>query len=228
LARDLDPDVQSALEARSLVARDFLWFVARDRDTLAPVSEGTWSDVGDITAQVINPDTGLAEDRVFYGSGTLIQCDDVPLVSNMTVQNMTVRMSQIHEAVEQLVRDYDVKQARVELYRGLFDPATRKMVAPAFCRFVGFVDSVVINTPSENEDGSVVLTCTSHTQEITRSNPDTRSHASQVLRSATDNFFVDASVVGTWEHWWGKKKGPVQTNQKPKGLFGWGNFLGFL
>ena len=37
---------------------------------------------------------------------------------------------------------------------------------------------------------------------------------------------ADASVVGNWEHFWGKTSGSVKTEKK--GLFGWGNFLGFL
>lgn len=228
MARSLASEVTDALAARALVARDFLWFVARDRDTGDPITDGVWSDVGSVTADVVNPDTGITDSRLFYGSGTLIQCDDVPLVSNLTVQNLTIRMSQVDDKVATLVRTYDLKQARVELYRGLFDPVSRSLVSPAFSRFVGFVDKIEIKTPSENEDGSVTLTCASHTQEMTRSNPDTRSDASQRLRSATDNFFVDAGVVGDWEHFWGKTYGAVKTVSKPKGLFGWNNFLGFL
>lgn len=211
MARSLDSAVLTALAARTLVARDFIWFVARERDTGDPVTDGMWSDVGNITAEVINPDTGLAVERAFYGSGTLVAVSDIPLVSNVTVQQVTITLSQVDDRVADLVRTYDVKQARVEIFRGLFDPATRLLVAPAVPRFVGFVDQVEIQTPPEGEEGAVVLTCASHTQEMLRSNPDTRSHESQKLRSATDNFFQDASVVGEWELFWGKKSGKVVT-----------------
>lgn len=198
---------QGALEKRALVPRDFVSIVARDRDTGEAEPDGMWSDVGNVIAEVIDPDTGEADEREFVGAGTLVSISDIPLVSHITVQNVTITMSQVHERVEQLVRGYDVKQARVEIFRGLFDPATRKMVAPAECRFVGFVDRVEIRTPRENEEGAVVLTCVSHTQEMTRSNPDTRSHESQILRSATDNFFQDAAVVGEWDLFWGRASG---------------------
>src|SRR5690606_13800257 len=122
MPRSISAANQAALEARALVARDFLWIVARDRDTGADVTDGMWSDVGNESAQVISPDTGLPVTRDFYGSGTLIQIDDIPLVSNITVQSVTIRMSQINERVEQLVRDYDCNQARVEIFRGSFDP----------------------------------------------------------------------------------------------------------
>src|SRR3990167_5105385 len=198
---------QDALEARSLVARDFLWIVARDRDTGDPVPDGMWSDIRNVIAEVVDPDTGGTVERTFYGSGTLISIDDIPLVSSLTVQSITIRMNQVEDRVEQLVRTYDVKQARVEVFRGHLDPDTRLLVAPAECRFVGFVDKVEIKTPSENEDGGVSLTCVSHTQEMTRSNPDTRSHESQKRRNASDNFFEDAGVVGEWEIFWGRTSG---------------------
>lgn len=210
----------AALQARALVARDFLWIVARDRLTNAPVTDGMWSDVGNVSASVIHPDTGLEVTRDWYGSGTLVAIDDIPLVSNLTVQNVNIRLSQVDDRVEQLVRDYDCKQARVEIYRGLFDPSTKQMVAPAECRFVGFVDTIEIKTPSENEEGSVTLTCASHTQEMTRSNPDTRSDATQKLRHATDGFFQDSGTAGEWEIFWGSVKGQVPTQKKRKRFLG--------
>lgn len=223
--RDISTENATALAARRLVARDFLWVVARNRDTGDPVPDGMWSDAGTKTVDVINPDSGSSEARTYYGAGTLVAISDIPLVANLTVQTVTIVLSQVHERVETLVRTYDCKQARVEIHRGLFDPSTRVLVAPAECRFVGFVDSIEIKTPTENEAGSVTLTCSSHTQEMTRSNPDTRSHESQLLRDATDTFYIDTAVVGSWEHFWGKTSGVVKTAEpkrrgKPLGVVG--------
>ena len=218
--RSISGPNQAALAARELVARDFLWIVARNRTTGVPENVGFWSDVGDVSAEVLNPDTGQVNTRAFYGSGTLISISDIPLVSNITVQTVTIDMSQIDELVEQAIRLYDVRQARVEIFRGLFNPATRQMVGPAEPRFVGFVDEVQIDTPSENEAGSARLTCKSHTQEMTRSNSDTRSDASQRLRSANDNFYQDTAVVSDWELFWGSQKGVVPTQPKRKKFLG--------
>ncbi|MBP2550167.1 hypothetical protein J2858_003103 [Neorhizobium galegae] len=218
--RNISAQNLAALEARELVARDFIWFVVRDRATGAPVTDGVWSDVGNISAAVIHPDTGIPVTRDWYGSGTLIGVDDIPLVANLSVQNVTIRMSQVSEHVQTLVRLYDCKQGRVEIYRGLFDPDTRQMVAPAECRFVGVIDQVVIKTPSENEVGSVTMTCASHTQEMTRSNPATRSHATQILRQAGDMFYQDADTVTEWEFFWGSEKGVVPTQKKRKKFLG--------
>lgn len=228
--RSLSNSNQVALNANALVARDFIWFVARDRTTGAPVSVGFWSDIENVSSvPVIDPETGLTVTRNFLGMGGLISVDDIPAVSNIQVQDVHIRMSQLDEAVANVVRGYDVKQARVEIHRGLFDPLSRLLVDPAYPRFVGFVNTIEIQTGTEEpgSEGFVDLTCVSHTQEFTRSNPSTRSHADQQLRAPGDMFFVDAAVVGDWKKTWGETRGaqPVQTRQ---GLFGWGNFLGFL
>jgi hypothetical protein len=208
--RDITAENWTALQQRSVMPRDFIWFVVRERGTGTPVTDGYWSDIGTITAQIIDPDTGGFSTRTFYGAGSLIQISDIPLVSNITVQNITVTLSQVADRVNALVRQYDCKQGRVEIYRGLFDPQTRQMVSPASPRFVGTIDQAPIRTPREGESGDVQLTCTSNTIELTRTNPDTRSDASQKLRSATDEFFHDAAVVGTWQHFWGKFGGEVR------------------
>lgn len=207
--RTVSEENAAALAAKRLVPRDFLWIVARNRSTGAPVPDGMWSDVGSFTGQVISPDTGAPVTRSFVGAGTLVEMSAIPCVSNITVQTVTIRLSQVSDHVNTLVRTYDCKQAKVEVFRGLFDPDTRELVAPAMPRFVGFVDRIEITTPAENEEGSVVLTCVSHTQEMTRSNPDTRSDASQRLRSETDNFYQDTTTIADVEIWWGKASGKV-------------------
>jgi hypothetical protein len=207
--RDISAANYAALQDRILMPRDFIWFVVRDRTDGSPVTDGYWSDIGSITADVIDPDTGGISTRTWAGAGSLIAISDIPLVSNITVQNITVTLSQVADRVQNLVRGYDCKQGRVEIYRGLFDPNSRTMVAPAIPRFVGTIDEAPITTPKEGDSGDVSLSCTSNTVELTRSNPDTRSDASQKLRSATDDFFHDAAVVGEWNHFWGRATGTV-------------------
>lgn len=211
---------QAALEARELVARDFLWIVARRRDTGVFVTDGMWSDVGNITAAMVDPDTGLIVNRGFYGTGSLVNISAIPAVANLSVQTVTISLSQVHDRVEQLVSDYDCQQARVQVHRGLFSPVSRQMVAPAECRFVGFVDQIEIKTPPENGEGSVELSCVSHTQEFTRSNPATRSSATQLLRSPTDGFYDDADTSIEWEVFWGSERGKVPTQKKRKKFLG--------
>jgi hypothetical protein len=216
--RDISSANLDALAKRILMPRDFIWFVVKDRTTGAAVTDGYWSDIGTIVADIVDPDTGGTVTRTWSGAGSLISISDIPLVSNITVQNITVTLSQVADRVNNLVRGYECKQGRVEIYRGLFDPNSRLMVAPAMPRFVGTIDEAPITTPKEGESGDVTLSCTSNTAELTRINTDTRSDASQKLRAATDDFFVDTAVVGTWQQFWGKEGGEVRST--PGGAIG--------
>lgn len=222
----VSPNTAAALAARRLMPRDFLTITARDRSTGNPVTVGFWSDLANVSALVIDPDTGAAVLRDFYGSGSLISISDIPAIAGVTVQNVTITMSQLHAQAEEAIRLYDCKQARVEIHTGLLDPDSRKLVDPAEPLFVGFVDSIEIRTPRENEEGAAVLTCTSGTQELLRSNPATRSHEDQQVRAPGDAFFKDAAVCGDWTPWWGER--PVQKVEQRKGIFGWGGFLGIF
>lgn len=207
MTRSISAENFEALQARRLIARDFIWFEVKDRETGEPEYDGYWSDVGPMTAAVIDPNTGGSTEREFVGAMSLISISDIPMVSNLTVQTVTVVLSQVSDRINDLVRAYECKFGKVQIFRGMFDPETREMVGPAFPRFVGTIDDAPITTPAEGGQGDVTLTCTSHTQEMTRSNPDTRSDASQQLRADGDDFYADVSVVGDWEHFWGKNGG---------------------
>lgn len=227
--RSISTENQLALSQRRLVARDFLWIIARDRDTNAQIPVGFWSDVDTATVLVLDPEDLLPVERTYYAAGGLIQINEIPAVSVIQVQDIEIRMSQLDELVQQAVRLYDVKQARIEIHRGLFDPETRTLVSPALVRFVGVVNNLRITTPAEGSDGGVYLSCVSHTQELTRANPATRSNEDQKTRSSSDIFFIDTAVVSEWELDWGAVNGKQKAQTvKKKGLFGWGNFLGFL
>ena len=212
--RAINPAVYAALQADRLVARDFLWIEARRRD--APnitVGQGFWSDVMTVSAEVREPTNNSVVTRNFVGSGTLIQISAIAAVSNITVQTVTITMSQLDPAVKTAAMVYDLKQARVEIYRGLYNPDTGQLVDAAVCRFYGFVDGAPIERGPENEDGKIELTCVSHTQELTRSNPATRSDEDQKTRSASDNFYADAATVGERRIFWGKVNDKTTTTR---------------
>ena len=207
--RNLSAATEAALLAGTIVPRDFMRIVARNRTTGAPVEECFWSDVGNISAQVIDPETGNAVTYNFFGAGDLIGVDAIPLVSNLTVQTIGVQFSQIADTVNELVRVHDLSQARVEIFRGLYDPATMKIVDPAEPRFVGFIDGASIETPAEGEFGRVGVKCKSHTAELSRNNPDTRSDESQQERHPGDTFFQDVGNTAEENIFCGKVTGLV-------------------
>jgi len=204
--RVVDPAVATALAQRRLIARDFVWFRARDRVTGLPVEDAYWSGLDDIDAQVILPRTAQVVTRTYRAGVGLISIGAIPLVGNLTVQTVQIRLAQIDEHIETLLRIYDPRQADVEVHRGLFDPATGAAVSALFPRFLGFVDRVELTTPREGGEGGLTATCVSDAQEMGRSNPERRSDAEQRRRSATDDFFADASTIGDLQIFWGTAK----------------------
>lgn len=207
MPRELTQEAIDAIEAGAVSARDFMTVYARNRDTGAIIEDSLWSDLGSIVANVVNPDTGLVESRTFYGSGNLVSISDIPLVANLSVQNVNVELSHLAANAETLIRQYNVRQARIQIFRGLLNTETGLLVAPAMPRFSGFVDGATIRTATENDEGQTTFTCASHTQEVTRANADTRSDSSQRLRLVSDGFFLDSATTPEWKVFWGQEKG---------------------
>lgn len=203
--RIIPVSTQALLEAQTLVARDFMRITGRVRETGAPITEGFWSDVGDVSAQVIDAETGLVTSYDFSGVGSLIGIDPIPMVSNLTVQEVEVAFSQLDDRINELLRVYDIGQAAVEIYRGEFDPVTMRMVEPATSRFVGFVDGAPVETPAEGGEGSISIKCVSSAQELTRGNPDMRSHESQQVRAPGDDFYQDVTSCADLVIFWGRR-----------------------
>src|SRR5690606_32980477 len=119
LVRPVSEEVQTALEAGILVARDFLWITVKERVSGAPVSRGFWSDIGNVSAAVINPVTNTSVTRNWRGTGSLIEIDDIPQTANLEVQTIRVKLNQIDQQVDDLIKVYEARQAPIEIYRGL-------------------------------------------------------------------------------------------------------------
>ena len=167
MTRALSDANYAALQARRLIARDFIRFVVRDRDTGDPVEDAYWSDIYAVTADVVDPDSGATVSHDFAPGGGLISISDIPLVSNLTVQTVQIKLAQVSGQVNNLLRGYDCKQGDVYVWRGLFDLESRSLVAPAFPRFRGTIDQAPVTTPKQSDlSGDVTLTCTANTQRI--------------------------------------------------------------
>lgn len=208
--RSLASPVLTALAGRSLVARDLFWITVHDRNSPSAVqSLGLWNDVGTVSTSVIDALTGATVSRTFYGAGSLVNIPEIPLTADLSVREINVTLSQVDDIVANAIRGYDAKQAPVQIYRALFDPTTRLIVNAGFPRFVGFVDTLTIQTASEGGTGGIVLKLVSQIRELTRDNPDVRSSESQNVRASGDTFYKYVEEVGEWKQWWGRAKGKL-------------------
>jgi hypothetical protein len=204
--RALTPEETAALASRRLRARNLVWITAKDRVTEAAQSIGFWDDVGTVSMQVRDALAGLVVARTFIGAGGLLGVEDVPLTSDLAIHEVSLTLSQIDATVAQTVRGYDPRLGPIQVYRGLFNPDTHALVAPARCRFVGFVDAIDIVDPSDKREGRIEIRAVSQLREMTRSNPSMGSDEDQKARSSGDRFFRYAGAVSEWSVAWGQDK----------------------
>jgi hypothetical protein len=207
--RSVDSAIVTALGARQLKARNFVWVA----DLTGAHTLGIWDDVGTVTASYIDITTGNTLSRSYTGAGGLLSVDSIVLMNDITIRNINIELSNLDSNVINLVRTYNMRGATIEIHRGLFTIGTEILVAPLTPRFAGFMDSLEIIDPSEGQNGSVKVTAVSHTRALTRTNTDTSSNESQKLRLSTDTFFKDVGVVSSWQVFWGTNKGTVTDNQ---------------
>lgn len=212
MARTQQAATIAALKKGVLVPRDFLTAWPRNRSTGARQIFGLWSDVYDDNAYVIDPSTGASEARFFHGAGSLVTVEGIQLVSTLQVNTVTITLLHLDETVNDLFREYDLKQAPLQIHRGLYNPTTMKMVASAEIRFDGFVDDAKVVNAAEGSEGSLEITANDLVQELLRTNTETRSSASQRNRHPGDAFYDDTAVVGEWQQFWGS--GDKDTKQE--------------
>jgi hypothetical protein len=205
--RNVDSAVLAALAQRVLIARSFISIEAKEFETGAPAIARFWNDIGNVIAPVVDPETLEPVEHTFVGSGSLIRVDPIPLVADLTVRKVTATLNQTNDIINDYVRGYDLKGAKVQIHRGLFSPANRGIVTAAEIRFVGEIDEVTINTPAVGQPGSISVTMVSTTRELTRTNSAKRSDEDQQQRAPGDRFFKYAGVAGEWEIFWGQASG---------------------
>lgn len=206
MVRVLDIDTQAALrDRRGLVVRNFIVVTAKDRETGEPVVRGFWDDVETVVLNVVSGETGAEVSRTFVGDGAVVSIDPIPMRIGLEVRTIQIVLSQVHDAVEQLIRGDDPRGAKVEIYRGFYDLGTQLLVAPPRIRFLGKVNEAPIETPAAGGEGSAVLRVVSHTRELTRTNPAKKSDEEQRKRSG-DRFRRYTGVVKEWPIFWGEER----------------------
>jgi len=188
----------------ALMFRDYLTIEVRRATNNQPVEFGFWSGHDQVEAEVLSPFTGQVERKTFEGAGALIQVGAIPRTADLQAHEMTVTASAIEPRIVSVLRGYQVLRAPVALYRGVHDPATRLLAAPAQVEFVGVAIEMEVRTPPPGEQGEIVLTCLSENEQLTDYKPIYRGSGSQRLRAPGDAFYDD--VAGPPVLDWGIEK----------------------
>ena len=214
--RDFTAEELAGYSARTINARDLIYVQPRDFLTHSIVHFGFWNGRGDVTLAVTEGITAETVNRDFTASGAVLKVEDIPVSDNLQVVAATVTLSQLNADVENAVRAFDMRNAPIQIYRALFSSANpRLLLAPARCRFAGFVNAAPIATPAVGGEAAVTLTCTGCTNELTRTNTDLRSDESQQRRSPGDAFFKYVAATGQIQVFWGTEKSNAMPTNQP-------------
>lgn len=191
----LDPAFVASLRASrdaGIAPVYFFWVRAKNRTTGADETMGLWSGDEDITQNVQTPEGGLTS-RAYLG-GCNLRVADLVYVADLTDEPVTVSLSQIAPATQQLVRGYDVRMAYCEIH-------TTSWVGGVFAsvpqlQWIGVIDAGPIATPSVDGEGSIALTVRSELMsQLTAINPAKSSDSHQKRRQSGDRFSEYASTV---------------------------------
>lgn len=187
-----------------LVPRQAVWLTVKERATGNRVERGIWTGDEDLNLTVYSGVTGALISRPYYAD-VISQVGEIPRVSDLTVQNVTIDLSQIADAATQLFRQYDARLGNVEIHDLLINPETGDQIGPGLISFLGVIDGAPIKTPKKGGTGSIKIKAVSDIfAMLTRTNPRKSSYEGQKIRGG-DEWGKYASTVSSWKIPWGEK-----------------------
>jgi hypothetical protein len=196
--------------ANGISVRDFVWI----QTVTGLVEFGFFSDIDPIiSVPVISGQTGFTVTREYQGAGALRSVDPITLSVGLNVYNIGVQLSNIHPLVNEMVRGNDVRNARIEIHRGIIDPATGQLADPPMLHFMGSVNKADPRRGRTGSEGAIEITATSNTNELTRVNPAKFSDAT-ISRRSGDRFLRYVDVMGDVRLYWGANpQAPVKKDE---------------
>lgn len=198
--------------------RDFVWI----EEVGGGQGWGFYSGIEPILeVEVFSPTSGATEFRQYRGAGTLQSVDEIVKTIGLDVYDVTVMLSNIDPFVQNMVRGNNIRNGKVEIHRGIIDPETDELADPPIIDFYGTVNQASPRRAPVGGSGGISISCTSITNELTRSNPAMFSDATISQRSG-DRFFRYADAIGERKLPWGADPNyvsPPPPRKKFLGLF---------
>lgn len=166
----------------SVSMRVLLWITAREFSTGNAVTLGVWTGP-DHRQFVIRGQT-----RMYYGIGGLLRADPIIYKKGLQVRTQSVTLGGVSEQIRDAMLQYDLRHARVEMHRALYDAGTIQLVDEPHRVFAGFIDRVRDGLPVKGGVHSIELTLASAARSLTRGLSRYRSDAGMQARAPGDTF----------------------------------------
>lgn len=205
--KQLDAALFNSLSAARDAGIEPVYFVhiaAKERSTGDIRNMGLWTGDEDITISVQSTTGGLVS-RDYLG-GCNLSVEGIQYVVDLTDNPITITMSQIADATQQLVRGYDVRLAYCEVHATTWTKG--RLTGDPQLVWVGVVDDADIATPDVNGEGQIGLSVRSDAMsQLTATNPAKSSDSQQKKRSIGDTFSkYSGSIKARNIRWYYKKE----------------------
>lgn len=202
-----DVETLTALASGALVVRDILHV---DGKTMGGAAKPFtyWSGEDNIAVNVIPAGGTTPVSRNAVGGGTLLDVPPVVDAIGLEARSITLGLDHISSAAGgpmDAVYGHNVRVARVELHRALFDPATWNLVSTPHLLFAGRVDGASVDDAAAGGEGGLSLDAMSSAIDLTKTNPAMESDEQQRLRNG-DRFRRYGDTAGQVDTWWGQAR----------------------
>lgn len=203
-----DVETIDALASGAIVVRDLLTVQGK---TLGGSSAtfAYWTGEDNVAINVVPAGAETPVSRNYVGGATLLEVPAIVDAIGMEARGVTFGLdhtSVVAGSPMDMVYGNNVRVARVELHRALFDPATWNLVSTPHLLFAGRVDGASVDDAAAGGEGGLSLDAMSNAIDLTKTNPAMESDEQQRLRS-DDRFRRYGDTAGQVETWWGSAKG---------------------
>ncbi|QDZ10515.1 hypothetical protein [Devosia ginsengisoli] len=203
-----DVETITALESGALVLRDFWTCHGK---TLGGAAEtfNYWTGEDNVSVNVVPPGAETPVSRDYRGGGTLLAVPEIVDAIGLEARSVSYGFDHISKAADgpmDMVFGHNVRVARVEFHRGVFDPATWNLVAAPHLLFSGRIDGAEVQDAPAGGEGGLSITAVNDSIDLTKTNPAMESDEQQRLRSG-DRFRRYGDTAGQIQTAWGQAKG---------------------
>jgi hypothetical protein len=193
---------QDILNDGNVLIRRYMILNAKNRSTGVLEKFGFWSGSKHITQPIIPLGAENSITVTFKGAGNFIEIDPIIKSAGLSARSLKIKLSGASSDVDQAIREYDVSNQRVEIFKSLANPVTGVNAGPIRSDYYGKV-AEISHTDTGSMQTQIELTCYTLFQDLQFSSTGARTDAFQKLRDPNDNGRKHVATVGSWELQWG-------------------------